>query len=136
MLVGVGMAGWHLWRYLGAILFVAGAMVLWGVFGTPGDGSRGAPVVPTPGPIRLLIELLLFAVAAYGYWVSLVPCRIGNVSDGHRAALCDHVGAAVVADPGSTHPGVRRTSARMTSAWLAAGKRPDQEEVRDAERDG
>jgi len=27
MLVGVGMAGWHIWRYLGAILFVAGAMV-------------------------------------------------------------------------------------------------------------
>jgi len=69
MLVGVGMAGWHIWRYAGAILFVAGAMALWGIFGTPGDGSRGAPVVPTPGQLRLLLEIALFGIAAYGFWV-------------------------------------------------------------------
>ena len=69
MLIGVGWAGWHHWRYLGAILAVVAACVLWGVFGTPGDGTRGAPVVATYGPVRLLLELALFGVAGYGYWV-------------------------------------------------------------------
>jgi hypothetical protein len=69
MLVGVGWAGWHLWRYPGAILAVLAAGTLWGVFGTPGDGTRGAAVVDTPGPLRLLLELGLFATAGYGYWV-------------------------------------------------------------------
>ena len=27
------------------------------------------PVGAAPGPIRLLIEIALFAIAAYGYWV-------------------------------------------------------------------
>jgi Protein of unknown function (DUF2568) len=69
MYVGIGMAGWSVWRYPGAILAVLVAMGLWGVFGTPGDGVRGAPVIDTPGPIRLLLELTLFAIAAYGFWV-------------------------------------------------------------------
>jgi hypothetical protein len=69
MLAGAGMAGWHVWRYAGAILFVLGACLLWGLFGTTGDGSRGAPVVETPGQIRLALEITLFGVAAYGYWV-------------------------------------------------------------------
>jgi hypothetical protein len=69
MLAGVGMAGWAVWRYIGAILAVAAAAALWGVFGTPGDGSRGAPVAETPGPLRLLLELTLFAAAGYGIWV-------------------------------------------------------------------
>src|SRR4029079_6158369 len=66
MLVGVGMAGWHIWRYAGAILFVAGTMALWGIFGTPADVSRGAAIVPTPGQFRLLLEIALFGIAAYG----------------------------------------------------------------------
>ena len=70
MLAGVGMAGWAVWRYIGAILAVAAAAALWGVSGTPGDGSRGAPVVETPGPLRLLLELTLFAAAGYGIWVA------------------------------------------------------------------
>jgi hypothetical protein len=69
MYVGIGMAGWFIWRYPGAILAVLASMALWGVFGTPGDGVRGAPVIDTPGSIRLLMELVLFAIAAYGFWV-------------------------------------------------------------------
>jgi hypothetical protein len=69
MHLGIGLAGWSIWRYLGAIFAVLLGMALWGVFGTPGDGSRGAPVVHTPGPLRLLLEISLFAIAGYGYWV-------------------------------------------------------------------
>ena len=68
MYVGIGMAGWSVWRYPGAILAVPVAMGIWGVFGTPGDGVRGEPVINTAGPIRLLLELMLFAIAAYGFW--------------------------------------------------------------------
>lgn len=69
MYVGIGMAGWTIWRYPGAIVAVIAGMTLWGVFGTPGDGVRGAPVINTPGPIRLLLEFALFGIAAYGLWV-------------------------------------------------------------------
>lgn len=53
---------------LGA-LFITVTMALWGVFGTPGDGSRGAPVISTPGPLRLLLEIGLFAGASYALWI-------------------------------------------------------------------
>lgn len=45
------------------------AAVVWGVFATPGDGSRsGETVVATPGPVRLVLELaLLFGGAAALY---------------------------------------------------------------------
>ena len=69
MLVGLGLAGWSIWRYPGAALAVLLGVALWGIFGTPHDGSRGNPVVQTPGQLRLLIEICLFAAAAYGYWV-------------------------------------------------------------------
>ena len=68
MLAGAGMVGWHIWRYAGAALVVLGACLLWGVFGTSGDGSRGRPVIETPGAMRLALEIALFGLAAYGYW--------------------------------------------------------------------
>ena len=47
-----------LWVAIGPI----GAMALWGVFAIPDDPSRsGRTVVRTPGPVRLLLELGLFA---------------------------------------------------------------------------
>lgn len=60
--------GYHLsdsWsRFLLAIiacLFFAG---LWGIFAVPGDPSRsGKTVIPTPGKVRLVLELLLFSAA-------------------------------------------------------------------------
>ncbi len=53
-------------RFLLAIgLPVFGAM-LWGVFAVPDDPSRsGHAPVPVPGILRLLLELLLFASAAW-----------------------------------------------------------------------
>lgn len=66
---GWGLAGWHLAEWPGAVIGVLVSMAVWGVFGTPGDGSRGAPVVRTPGQLRLLLEVALFAVAAWGIWV-------------------------------------------------------------------
>jgi hypothetical protein len=69
MLAGVWMAAEYRWNDTAAIVAVLAAMALWGVFGTPGDGSRGAPVVRTPGQLRLLLETALFGIAAYGYWV-------------------------------------------------------------------
>ena len=39
---------------------------LWGVFAVPGDPSRsGKTVVPTPGLIRLILELGLFGAATW-----------------------------------------------------------------------
>jgi hypothetical protein len=49
-------------------LVLAGCL-LWGIFGTSGDGTRGDPVIETPGQIRLALELALFGLAAYGYWI-------------------------------------------------------------------
>lgn len=53
-----------------ATLFVAIFATLWGVIGTPNDGSRGAPVIPVPGRWRLLLELAIIGIAAYGVWTS------------------------------------------------------------------
>jgi hypothetical protein len=38
-----------------------------GIFSTPGD--KHSVVVPTPGPVRVVLELLLFAVAGAGAWL-------------------------------------------------------------------
>src|SRR5688500_5567094 len=69
MIVGVGMLGWELAGIVGAIGLAIAAMALWGVFGTAGDSARGEPVVNTPGPIRLLLELALFGLGAIGIWL-------------------------------------------------------------------
>lgn len=43
-----------------------GLMALPAVFSTRGDKKH--VIIPTPGPIRLLIEFFLFAVAGYAAW--------------------------------------------------------------------
>ena len=49
-----------------AILLPVGFVLLWGVFAVKDDPSRsGKTVVSTPGAIRLLLELFLFAAAAW-----------------------------------------------------------------------
>lgn len=53
-------------RYLLTIGLPLLGAVLWGVFAVPGDRSRsGIAPVPVPGIVRLLLELLLFASAAW-----------------------------------------------------------------------
>ena len=49
-----------------AILLPLGFALLWGIFAVPNDPSRsGKTVIPTPGIIRLLLELSLFAAATW-----------------------------------------------------------------------
>jgi hypothetical protein len=55
---------------LGAIFFLVAA-ILWGVLAVPNDPSRNPnPPIGVPGWLRLMIELGIFGVAAYGIWVS------------------------------------------------------------------
>ena len=49
--------------WIAATIGVVLATTLWGVFAVPNDPSRsGKTVIKTPGPVRLLLELSLFAV--------------------------------------------------------------------------
>ena len=58
-------------RILPAILLPVGFALVWGVFAVRDDPSRsGKTVVPTPGVIRLILELGLFAAAAW-MWIDL-----------------------------------------------------------------
>jgi hypothetical protein len=44
---------------------------IWGVFSTPGDRSRSAKaIVPTPGIVRLSMELIFFAAAAWSFFAT------------------------------------------------------------------
>lgn len=53
-------------RILLAVLLPLMFAVLWGVFAVPNDPSRsGKTVIQTPGPIRLILELVLFGSAAW-----------------------------------------------------------------------
>jgi hypothetical protein len=70
MWTGCGMLGWHLMGIAGALLLTVGSMALWGVFGTPNDGVRRDPVVAVSGQVRLILELALFALAAWGIWAA------------------------------------------------------------------
>ena len=69
-LITFGFRGFHLsdsWtRILWAILLPVLFAAVWGVFAVPDDPSRsGKTVVPTPGAIRLALELILFAAATW-----------------------------------------------------------------------
>lgn len=53
-------------RILWAILFPLLFAAIWGIYAVKEDPSRsGKTVVPTPGPIRLVLELALFGVATW-----------------------------------------------------------------------
>ena len=57
----IALDGWSRWIWV--VIAPIGAMGLWGSFATPDDPSRsGSTIVPTPGPVRLLLELGLFTV--------------------------------------------------------------------------
>ena len=50
------------------------AMILWGTFAVPADPSRsGNAPIPTPGAIRLLLELAFFATATWCFHTSGLP---------------------------------------------------------------
>lgn len=67
-LAAMGYWGWTqhegIWRWVFAIGFPLVAAILWGTFAVPNDPSRsGNAPVPTPGMIRLILELSFFALA-------------------------------------------------------------------------
>lgn len=69
-LVAMGFWGWSLTPDWARFLFAAGipifAAVVWGVFAVPGDPSRsGRAPMPTPGVLRLAIEIGFFAFAVW-----------------------------------------------------------------------
>lgn len=74
----MGYWGWTQHEGVGRWLWVIGlplaAAVLWGTFAVPDDPSRsGNTPIPTPGIIRLLLELLVFAVAVVVLRLSQQP---------------------------------------------------------------
>jgi hypothetical protein len=51
------------WRWVAMIGLPLTVAILWGVFAVPDDPSRsGKTIVATPGAVRLMLELLLFAL--------------------------------------------------------------------------
>lgn len=63
----LGDGGWSSW--LLAIGFTLFSMVLWGVFRTRGEpAGRADPPIAIPGLARLMLELALVGIAAYGVW--------------------------------------------------------------------
>ncbi len=69
-IITMGIWGYHIsYGALGiifALLLPLGFAILWGVFAVPNDPSRsGKTVIATPGIIRLLLELSLFATATW-----------------------------------------------------------------------
>lgn len=76
-----GWAGFGIWGWaiggggliggLMAAILVAVSAVVWGVFRVPNDPpDKVHPPVRVSGPVRLLIEVAFFALAATGLWLS------------------------------------------------------------------
>ncbi len=75
MWLSFGWIGWNAGdgtsRWLIALVLATAAILIWGIFRTPGMPPAGKPgVFPTPGPVRLILEVGLFLLAGYGLWVT------------------------------------------------------------------
>ncbi|MEX2370962.1 MAG: YrdB family protein [Bacteroidales bacterium] len=54
---------------IAAVIFPLLFALIWGVFAVKGDPSRsGKTVVNTPGPVRLVLEIILFGVAVFALY--------------------------------------------------------------------
>ncbi|MCO5215661.1 MAG: YrdB family protein [Thermomicrobiales bacterium] len=75
-LIGIGLIGWHLpgKGVFGAILAVTMIMLtgtIWGRYRTPGFVPTGRePTHPVSGPVRIALELIVYAVGIVGIWWS------------------------------------------------------------------
>lgn len=72
-LISVGVWGWRQsdgWlRFVLAIALPIVLAAVWGTFAVPDDPSRsGHAIIATPGIIRLLIELVIFAIASWAIY--------------------------------------------------------------------
>ena len=88
-LTSVGIWGWRQtdgWlKFVLAFGFPIILAAIWGVFAVPNDPSRsGNTLIPTPGIVRLAIELVIFAIATWCLY------NLGFLN------LCFVFGAAVV----------------------------------------
>lgn len=65
-----------LWLVVPVLVILVGMPA---VFSTVGDKRK--VIVPTPGPVRVLIELLLYVVAVGGAWIAwpIVPAIVSTV---------------------------------------------------------
>lgn len=83
MLGALGLWGYRrggAWGWVLAVALPLTAAILWGVFAVPDDPSRsGKTVVATPGVLRLLLELSLFAGAALALWHVRHPILAGSL---------------------------------------------------------
>ncbi len=75
MWASFGWIGWNAGngvnRFLSALVLTAAAILIWAIFRPSGMSSAGKPsVFPTPGPVRLVLEVGLFLLAGYGLWVT------------------------------------------------------------------
>lgn len=63
--------GTGLWRWVLAAGFTFAAMALWATFRVPGDRSAGGEApYSVSGPVRLLIEAVIFGAGAVGWFVT------------------------------------------------------------------
>lgn len=78
-----GLWGWNQndsWmRYILVLSIPLTLAVIWGVFAVPNDPSRsGNAPIPTPGFIRLIIEMLIFGFAVWSlYDLELIKLALG-----------------------------------------------------------
>ncbi len=103
ILFAFGYWGWTrdigAWRYLVAIVLPVVAAILGGTFRWPHEtaGSSRAPV-PIPGSLRLLMEVVLFALAIWGLYdagATLAAVIFGLVTLLHYAISYDRVLAMI-----------------------------------------
>jgi hypothetical protein len=103
------------WGTVAMIALPLGAAALWGIFAVTGDPSRGGkPVVETPGPARICLELVFFASAA------------GALFDLGHASLAGLLGVLAVIHYATTMERVRwvwraRQTRRVPAARVRSG---------------
>lgn len=72
LLVALALVGWALapgqFRIIPTVAFPLIAAMAWGIFRVPGEG--GDPIVTVSGPVRLLIEVVLFGAAIGGLFAT------------------------------------------------------------------
>jgi hypothetical protein len=82
-------------RVVSAFAVSLTAVVFLGVFSTPGDRSRSAgAIMSTPGILRLAMELLFFAAAAWSFYVAdirVVAFVFAGIVLLHYGLSCDRI---------------------------------------------
>lgn len=85
---GWAWGGWIRWPLAAALAI--GAMAIWDSFRTPGDQPGGQRVVPTPGKLRLAIELAFFGLAVLALLTADANVRAGQLGVAFGIAVIIH----------------------------------------------